>query len=54
MQRFESTGSAPKFLSTHAAVFNSFNVQRRLISAQTHRTLRLAVMTRSREVVAAA
>ncbi len=40
MQRFKSPGSAQKFLSTHAAVYNTFNVQRHLISAQTHRTLR--------------
>jgi hypothetical protein len=40
MQRFKSAGSAQKFLSTHAAVFNTFSVQRHLSSAQTHRTLR--------------
>ena len=40
MQRFKSPGSAQKFLSTHAAVYNTFNVQRHLTSAQTHRTLR--------------
>ena len=34
MQRFESPGSAQKFLSTHAAVYNTFNVQRHLISAR--------------------
>jgi hypothetical protein len=26
MQRFKSAGSAQKFLSTHAAVYNTFNV----------------------------
>ncbi len=46
MQRFKSPGSAQKFLSAHAAVYNTFNVQRHLISAQTHRTLRAAAMTR--------
>jgi transposase-like protein len=37
MQRFKSPGSAQKCLSTHAAVYNTFNVQRHLTSAQTHR-----------------
>ena len=46
--------SAQKFLSTHAAVFNTFNVQRHLTSAQTHRTLRTAAMSTWREVVATA
>ena len=44
MQRFKSLGSAQKFLSTHAAVFNTFSVQRHLTSAQTHRALRAAAM----------
>src|ERR1700746_3696485 len=44
MQRFKSPGSAQKFLSTHAAVYNPLNVQRHLTSAQTHRTLRAAAM----------
>jgi len=54
MQRFKSPGSAQKFLSTHAAVYNTFNVQRHLISAQTHRALRGAAMTTWRTAVAAA
>jgi len=54
MQRFKSPGSAQKFLSTHAAVYNIFNVQRHLTSAQTHRTFRAAAMRTWRETVAAA
>ena len=40
MQRFKSPGSAQRFLSIHAAVFNTFNVQRHLISRDTLRVLR--------------
>jgi len=54
MQRFKSPGSAQRFLSTHAAIYNTFNVQRHLTSAQTHRTLCTAAMTTWREVSAAA
>ena len=54
MQRFKSAGSAQKFLSAHAAVYNTFNVQRHLTSAQSHRVLRAAAMTTWREAVAAA
>jgi transposase-like protein len=54
MRRFKSPGSAQKFLSTHAAVHNTFNVQRHLTSAQTHRVLRAAAMTTWRTAVAAA
>ena len=54
MQRFKGARSAQKFLSTHSAVYNIFNVQRHLISAQSHRVLRAAAMTTWREVVAAA
>ena len=49
-----SPGSAQKFLSTHAAVYNTFNVQRHPISAQTHRALRGVAMTTWRTAVAAA
>jgi len=45
MQRFKSPGSAQKFLSTHAAVYNTFNVQRHLISARTHRAFRASAMS---------
>jgi putative transposase len=53
MQRFKSPGSAQKFLSAHAAVYNTFNVQRHLTSAQTNRALRNAAMTTWRNAVAA-
>jgi putative transposase len=53
MQRFKSVGSAQKFLSTHAAVYNVFNVQRHLTSAQTHQVLRAAAMDTWRTAVAA-
>ena len=40
MQRIKNVGSAQRFLSTHAATYNTFNVQRHLISARTHRVFR--------------
>src|SRR6202790_222639 len=40
MQRFKSAGSARRFLSIHAAVRNTFNLQRHLISRSTLRTFR--------------
>jgi len=54
MQSFESPGSAQKFLSTHAAVYNTFNAQRHITSAGTHRTLRDAALNTWREVFATA
>jgi hypothetical protein len=47
-------GSAQKFLSTHAAAYNTFNVQRHLISARTHRAFRAAAMNVWHEAVAVA
>ena len=40
MQRFKSPGSAQRFLSVHASVQNTFNVQRHLVSRNTLRVLR--------------
>jgi transposase-like protein len=54
MQRFKSAGSAQKFLSSHAAGYNAFNVQRHLTSAQSHRKLRAVAMSTWREAMAAA
>ena len=53
MQRFKNPGSAQKFLSAHAAVYNTLNVQRHLTWAQTHRTLRAAAMNSWRTAVVA-
>jgi putative transposase len=52
MQRFKSACSAQKFFSAHAALYNAFNGQRHLTSAQSHRALRAAAMSMWREVVA--
>src|SRR6202051_704243 len=54
MQGFKSPGSAQKFLSTHAAAYNTFNVTRHLTSARTHRAFRASAMQAWREVVALA
>ncbi len=40
MQRFKSPVSAQRFLNLHAAVYNTFNVQRHLITRPTLRTFR--------------
>ena len=54
MQGFKSAGSAQRFLSVHAATYNTFNVQRHLISAKIHRSFRASAMQTWREVTAAA
>jgi transposase-like protein len=42
MQGFKSQGQAQRFASTHGAAYNTFNVQRHLISRSTLRTFRAA------------
>ena len=53
MQRFKSAGSAQRFLSTHAAIYNTFNVQRHLICRKTLRQFRSEAMRTWRAVTAA-
>jgi transposase-like protein len=45
MQRFKSHSSAQQFVSTHAAVYNVFNIQRHLISRRTLRHCRGEAMS---------
>jgi len=54
MQRFKSVGSAQLFLSAHAAVDNTFNHQRHLISRPTLRLMRADAMAQWREATLAA
>ena len=54
MQRFKSAGSAQRFLSTHAAIYNNFNVQRHLTSRRTLRQFRTEAMSRWDAMTAAA
>ena len=54
MQRFKSPGSAQQFLSTHATIYNTFNVQRDLVSGQTLRALGADAIAPSRAAVAEA
>src|SRR5450631_4008296 len=54
MQGFKSVASAQRFLSFHAAAYNTFNIQRHLISARTHRAFRASAMNMWREAVAVA
>ena len=54
MKRFKAPGSAQRFLSIHAAVYNVFNVQRHLICRKTLRQFRGEAMRTWRAVTAAA
>src|ERR1035437_8367327 len=40
-QKFKSKGSALRFIATHAAVYNTFNIQRHLIRRATLRLFRV-------------
>lgn len=44
MQRFKSQGQAQRFVSTHSAIYNTFNIQRHLISRNTMRHFRSAAI----------
>jgi transposase-like protein len=53
MHRFKSPGLAQRFLSVHAAVHNTFNVQRHLTSRRTLRSLRTEAFRTWRAATAA-
>ena len=54
MQRFKSARSAQRFLNMHAAVHNTFNLQRHLVSRSTLRIFRAEAASEWRNAVAAA
>ncbi len=54
MQSFNSVRSAQRFLSIHATIYYTFNVQRHLVSARTHRAFRASAMQTWHHVAAAA
>jgi transposase-like protein len=49
LQGFKSPGSAQRFLSMHAATYNTFTVPRHLTTARTHRLLRSEAVAAWRE-----
>jgi putative transposase len=51
---FKSPGSAQRFLSAHAAVHNTFNLQRHLISRRTLRLFRAEAVEQWQMATAAA
>jgi len=54
MQKFKSPGSAQRFLSIHSAIYNTFYVQRHLISRKTLRKFRGEAMSVWQAAIAAA
>jgi transposase-like protein len=54
LQRFKSARSAQRFLSMHATVHNTFNLQRHLVSRSTSRIFRAEAAAQWSEAVAAA
>ena len=54
MQRFKSSGSAQRFLASHAAVHNAFNLERHLISRARLRLFRAAAAQQWQNATAAA
>ena len=54
MQRSKLPGSAQRFVSMHAAVYNTFSVQRHLTSRRTLRIFRAEAMAQWHAAAAAA
>ena len=54
MQGFKSPGSAQRFLSIHSAVYNTFNLQRHLVSRRALRVLRAKAAEQWQSATAAA
>ena len=54
MQRFKSPGSAQRFVSPHAAVYNTLNVERHLISRKTLKVFRAAALEQWRDATGTA
>src|SRR5271168_1442750 len=54
MQRFKSAASAQRFLNIHAAVHNTFNLQRHLVSRSTLRIFRADAAAQWQRAIAAA
>ena len=53
MQRFKSARSAQRFVSMHAAIHNTFDLERHLVSRSTLRTFRAEAANEWRNAVAA-